>query len=149
MLISPAYAQAGAAAEPNMLVTFLPLIAIFAIFYFLMIRPQQKKMKQHKEMIGNLRRGDKVVTAGGFLGTVAKVNDDELDVEIARDVKVRVVRSTIAEVVSKTQPRADKASAKKDEPAAKKEEPANDEELADQADSAEGEGKKSVFRRRR
>ncbi len=142
MLISPAYAQAGQAAEPNMLVTFLPLIAIFAIFYFLMIRPQQKKMKQHKEMVGNLRRGDKIITAGGFIGTVAKVSDDELDVEIAKDVKVRVVRSTIAEVVNKTQPRAEK-------PAAKKEEPANDEETDDKPDTGEGDDKKSVFRRRR
>ncbi len=142
MLISPAFAQAGQAAEPNMLVTFLPLIAIFAIFYFLMIRPQQKKMKQHKEMVGNLRRGDKIITAGGFIGTVAKVSDDELDVEIAKDVKVRVVRSTIAEVVNKTQPRAEKSSAKKDEPA-------NDEDTGDEPEAGEGDEKKSVFRRRR
>ncbi len=148
MLISPAYAQAaGQAGEPNLLVTFLPLIAIFAIFYFLMIRPQQRKMKQHKEMVGNLRRGDKVVTAGGFIGSVAKVHDDELEVEIAKDVKVRVVRSTIAEVVTKTQPRSDKPSGKK-EAAANDEAP--EEQSADETDAAEeGEGKKSVFRRRR
>ena len=145
MLISPAYAQAGAAAEPNLLVTFLPLIAIFAIFYFLMIRPQQRKMKLHREMVANLRRGDKVVTAGGFIGTVAKVHDDELEVEIAKDVKVRVVRGTISEVVNKSQPRGDKTTAKR-------EEPANEPEAAeadDDAAPAAGDEKKSVFRRRR
>ncbi len=145
MLISPAYAQAGAAAEPNLLVTFLPLIAIFAIFYFLMIRPQQRKMKMHREMVANLRRGDKVVTAGGFIGTVAKVHDDELEVEIAKDVKVRVVRGTISEVVSKTQPRGEKTTAKKEEPADEPEVAEADEEAAPSA----GEEKKSVFRRRR
>ena len=145
MLISPAYAQAGAAAEPNLLVTFLPLIAIFAIFYFLMIRPQQRKMKVHREMVANLRRGDKVVTAGGFIGTVAKVHDDELEVEIAKDVKVRVVRGTITEVVNKSQPRGEKTTAKR-------EEPANEPEAAeadDDAAPAAGDEKKSVFRRRR
>ena len=145
MLISPAYAQAGAAAEPNLLVTFLPLIAIFAIFYFLMIRPQQRKMKLHREMVSNLRRGDKVVTAGGFIGTVAKVHDDELEVEIAKDVKVRVVRGTISEVVNKSQPRGEKTTAKR-------EEPANEPEAAeadDDAAPAAGDEKKSVFRRRR
>lgn len=145
MLISPAYAQAGAAAEPNLLVTFLPLIAIFAIFYFLMIRPQQRKMKLHREMVANLRRGDKVVTAGGFIGTVAKVHDDELEVEIAKDVKVRVVRGTISEVVNKSQPRGEKTTAKR-------EEPANEPEAAeadDDAAPAAGDEKKSVFRRRR
>ena len=145
MLISPAYAQAGAAAEPNLLVTFLPLIAIFAIFYFLMIRPQQRKMKLHREMVANLRRGDKVVTAGGFIGTVAKVHDDELEVEIAKDVKVRVVRGTISEVVNKSQPRAEKTTAKREEPANEPEAT----EADDDAAPAAGDEKKSVFRRRR
>ena len=145
MLISPAYAQAGAAAEPNLLVTFLPLIAIFAIFYFLMIRPQQRKMKLHREMVGNLRRGDKVVTAGGFIGTVAKVHDDELEVEIAKDVKVRVVRGTISEVVNKSQPRGEKTTAKREEPAEEPEASEADEDAA----ASTGEEKKSVFRRRR
>ncbi len=145
MLISPAYAQAGAAAEPNLLVTFLPLIAIFAIFYFLMIRPQQRKMKLHREMVSNLRRGDKVVTAGGFIGTVAKVHDDELEVEIAKDVKVRVVRGTISEVVNKSQPRGEKTTAKREEPAEEPEAAEADEDAA----ASTGEEKKSVFRRRR
>ena len=145
MLISPAYAQAGAAAEPNLLVTFLPLIAIFAIFYFLMIRPQQRKMKLHREMVANLRRGDKVVTAGGFIGTVAKVHDDELEVEIAKDVKVRVVRGTISEVVNKSQPRGEKTTAKREEPANEPEAAETDDDAA----PAAGDEKKSVFRRRR
>ncbi|NCQ23659.1 MAG: preprotein translocase subunit YajC [Rhodobacteraceae bacterium CG17_big_fil_post_rev_8_21_14_2_50_63_15] len=84
---------------------FIPLILIFAIMYFLLIRPQQKKLKDHKAMIGALRRGDQVVTQGGLIGKVAKVKDDnEIEVELAEGVKVRVVRATIAQVLSKTEP---------------------------------------------
>ena len=84
---------------------FLPLILIFAIMYFLLIRPQQKKMKDHQAMVAALRRGDKVVTAGGLVGKVVKVMDEgEVEVEIADGVKVRVVQSTISQVVSKTEP---------------------------------------------
>jgi len=84
---------------------FVPLILIFAIMYFLLIRPQQKKVKEHKAMVDGLRRGDQVVTAGGLIGKVVKVKDDgELEVELADNVKVRVVQSTIATVVSKTGP---------------------------------------------
>jgi len=84
---------------------FIPLILIFVIMYFLLIRPQQKKLKQHKAMVEALRRGDQVVTQGGLIGKVAKVKDsDEIEVELAEGVKVRVVRSTIAQVVSKTGP---------------------------------------------
>ncbi|SEK49376.1 protein translocase subunit yajC [Roseovarius azorensis] len=84
---------------------FIPLILIFAIMYFLLIRPQQKKLKEHKAMVGALRRGDQVVTQGGLIGKVAKVKDDnEIEVELAEGVKVRVVRSTIAQVLSKTEP---------------------------------------------
>ena len=73
--------------------------------YFLLIRPQQKKVKEHKAMVDGLRRGDQVVTAGGLIGKVVKVKDDgELEVELADNVKVRVVQSTIATVVSKTEP---------------------------------------------
>ncbi len=86
---------------------FLPLILIFAIMYFLLIRPQQKKMKQHQAMVDGLRRGDQVVTQGGVIGKVAKVKDDgEIEVEIADGVKVRVVKATIAQVLSKTEPAA-------------------------------------------
>ncbi len=107
MFVSPAYAQAAAAGGGSMgaLEQFLPLILIFVVFYFLLIRPQQKKMKQHKEMLGQLRRGDRVVTAGGIIGTVTKiVSDTEVILEIADNVKVRVVRATIQDIVDKTQP---------------------------------------------
>ncbi len=84
---------------------FIPLILIFAIMYFLLIRPQQKKVKEHQAMVAALRRGDQVVTQGGVIGKVVKVKDDgELEVEIADGVKIRVIQSTIATVVSKTEP---------------------------------------------
>ncbi|MBE1296046.1 preprotein translocase subunit YajC [Phycobacter azelaicus] len=93
--------------DANAIGQFLPLILIFAIMYFLLIRPQQKKMKEHQKMVSDLRRGDQVVTQGGLIGKVAKVKDDnELEVELAEGVKVRVVRSTIAQVLSKTEPAA-------------------------------------------
>jgi preprotein translocase subunit YajC len=130
MFVSPAYAQAAAAGGGSFgaLEQFLPLILIFVVFYFLLIRPQQKRMKQHKEMLGQLRRGDRVVTSGGIIGTVNKmVNDTEVSVEIAEGVRVRVVRSTITEVLSKTEPvaaskddKADKADKAEADPAADK-----------------------------
>ena len=84
---------------------FVPLILIFVIMYFLMIRPQQQQRKQHEAMISALRRGDQVITSGGFLGKITKVkDDDEVEVELADNVKVRVVRATIAQVTSKTEP---------------------------------------------
>ncbi len=85
---------------------FLPLILIFAIMYFLLIRPQQKKMKEHQAMVEAVRRGDQVVTQGGLIGKVSKVKegDSEVEVEIAEGVKVRVVKATIAQVLSKTEP---------------------------------------------
>lgn len=108
MLATPAFAQA-AGGTGGAIGSFLPLILIFAIMYFLLIRPQQKKMKEHKAMVQALRRGDQVVTQGGLIGKVAKVKDDnEVEVELAEGVKVRVVRATIAQVLNKTEP-ADKA----------------------------------------
>jgi len=84
---------------------FLPLILIFAIMYFLLIRPQQKKVKEHQAMVEAVRRGDQVITQGGLIGKVSKVKDDgEVEVEIAEGVKVRVVKSTLSQVVSKTEP---------------------------------------------
>ena len=84
---------------------FVPLILIFAIMYFLLIRPQQKKVKEHQAMVGAVRRGDQVVTQGGLIGKVTKVKEDnELEVEVAEGVKVRVVQSTLADVRSKTEP---------------------------------------------
>ena len=83
----------------------IPFILIFAIMWFLLIRPQQKKMKQHQEMVKALRRGDQVITQGGLIGKVSKVKDDnEIEVELAQGVTVRVVRATIAQVVNKTEP---------------------------------------------
>ena len=84
---------------------FVPLILIFVIMYFVLIRPQQKKMKEHQALVAGLRRGDQVVTQGGLIGKVSKVKDDaEIEVEIAEGVKVRVVRQTITQVLSKTEP---------------------------------------------
>ena len=84
---------------------FVPLILIFAIMYFLLIRPQQNKVKEHQAMVGAVRRGDQVVTQGGLIGKVTKVKEDkELEVEVADGVKVRVVQSTLADVRSKTEP---------------------------------------------
>ncbi|WP_179378995.1 preprotein translocase subunit YajC [Jannaschia marina] len=106
MFATPAYAQAAGGAAGTF-GSFVPLIAIFAIMYFLLIRPQQKKMKEHKAMVAALRRGDQVVTQGGLIGKVSKIKDDsEVEVEIAEGVKVRVVRATITQVLNKTDPAA-------------------------------------------
>ena len=103
MFATPAYAQA--AGGGGAFASFVPLILIFAIMYFLLIRPQQKKMKEHKAMVEALRRGDQVVTQGGMIGKVTKVVDDnEVQVEIADNVKVRVVRATITQVLNKSEP---------------------------------------------
>ena len=98
--ISPAYAQ-DAGGTAAVIMQMLPLILIFVVFYFLLIRPQQKKMKEHREMLGQLKRGDRVVTAGGIVATITKVKDgsDEIEAEIAPNVKVTVVRGTIGSVL--------------------------------------------------
>ena len=85
---------------------FIPLILIFGIMYFLLIRPQQKKLKEHQAMLNALRRGDQVITQGGIMGKITKVKDDssEVEVEIAAGVNVRIVKATIATVVNKTEP---------------------------------------------
>lgn len=103
MLISPAYAQAAGGAGGG-LEAFLPLILIFIVFYFLMIRPQQKRAKEHKAMLEAVRRGDNIVTSGGIIGKVTKVEDTEISVEIAKEVVVKVRREMIAQVTSKTEP---------------------------------------------
>ena len=106
MLIYPAFAQAGGAGGGNMILQFLPLVAIFVIFYFLLIRPQQKRQKEHRTMVSNVKRGDGVITAGGIKGKVTKVVDDyEVKVEIAEGVIVSLVKSTITDVINKTEPR--------------------------------------------
>ncbi|MFP6744178.1 MAG: preprotein translocase subunit YajC [Alphaproteobacteria bacterium] len=105
MLISPAYAQAAVASPGGGIEMFLPFVLIIVIFYFLLWRPQQKKMKRHKEMLGALKRGDRVVTGGGIIGRIARVeSDDELIVEIAPEVRVRVARGTVSDLVVKGQP---------------------------------------------
>ena len=106
MFISPAFAQGVASSDPQALfMQFFPFIVIFAIMYFLLIRPQQKKIKEHKNMLEALRRGDQVVTAGGVIGKVTKVKEeDEVELEVGENTRIRVVKSTIATVLSKTDP---------------------------------------------
>lgn len=105
MFVTPAFAQAAAGQAPSLISQLPFFIAIFAIFYFLLIRPQQKKAKEHAAMIAAIRRGDQIVTAGGLVGKVTKVRDDgELEVEIASGVNVRVVQTTVQVVRSKTEP---------------------------------------------
>ena len=94
----------------------IPLALIFVIFYFLILRPQQKKTRAHQEVLKELRRGDRVVTAGGLLGTVDKIiNDGEISLEIADNVKVRVVKATVTEVLAKTHPVAETAKTTADQ----------------------------------
>ena len=107
MFITPAYAQAAGGDTAGLLTSLVPFILIFGIMWVLLIRPQQKKAKEHRAMVENLRRGDQVITAGGMIGKVMKVKEDgEVEVEIAEGVKVRVVRATITTVLSKTTPAA-------------------------------------------
>ena len=101
MFISPAYAQ-GLGGGSDMFVQFVPIVLMFVIFYFLLLRPQQQKVKAHREMVSNVRRGDTVVTAGGIIGKVTKVKDEaEVEVEIADNIRVRVIKATITDVRAK------------------------------------------------
>lgn len=113
MFITPAYAQATGAPGMNDFVgMILPLVMIMGVFYFLLIRPQQKKMKEQQDMISRISRGDTVVTSGGFIGKVTKIVDaTELQVEIGENVKVRVLRSGIVDVRAKGEPVKDDAPA--------------------------------------
>jgi preprotein translocase subunit YajC len=111
MFISTAYAQAAGGVEGGF-ATLLPLVLIFVVFYFLLIRPQQKRAKNHRNMLAAVMRGDKVVTGGGIMGVVTKVvNDEELAVEIAEGVKIRVQRALLASVQSKSGPTPSDAAA--------------------------------------
>ena len=106
MFATPAYAQAAGGAA-GAFTSLMPLILIFAIMYFLLIRPQQKKLKEHKAMVEALRRGDQILTQGGIVGKVIKVGEDGIvEVEIAEGVKVKVLKHTVAQVMSKTEPAA-------------------------------------------
>lgn len=118
--------------QPSIFLQFLPLILIFVVFYFLLIRPQQKRMKQHREMLESLRRGDRVVTGGGIIGQIVKVGqDDELTVEIGDGMRVKVLRSTITALLAKSEPVKNRGKAADD----KAEDDAEDER--DEAASAE------------
>lgn len=107
MFISPAYAQAAApGGGGDIFMSLLPLVMVFAIFYFLLIRPQQAKMRTHREMLENLKKGDQVVTGGGIVGKIVRVeqSDSSLVVEIAPNVQVKVVRGTVQDVLNKPVP---------------------------------------------
>ena len=104
MFIDPAYAQAlpGGGGGADIVMQMLPFVAIFAVMYFLIIRPQQRRLKDHRQTVENIKRGDTVVTAGGIIGKVTRVVDNnEIQVEIADNVRIRVVKSTVSEVRAK------------------------------------------------
>jgi preprotein translocase subunit YajC len=108
MFISTAYAQAAAPAGGggDIFMSLLPLVMVFAIFYFLLIRPQQAKMRTHREMLENLKKGDQVVTGGGIVGKIVRIeqSDSSLVVEIAPNVQVKVLRGTVQDVLNKPVP---------------------------------------------
>ena len=101
MLISPAFAQAAGAAQENTFLTFLPMLAIFVVFYFLLIRPQQKKQKEARAMLEALEKGNEVVTAGGMLGRIVKLDEQYVTVEVAPSVQVVVQRGAISQLLPK------------------------------------------------
>ena len=111
-MITPAFAQGAAGGSSDMLMSLLPFLLIFVIMYFLILRPQQKKVKQHQELVKNVRRGDTVITTGGLIGKVTKVVDeDQIEVEIADGVRIRQVRQMISDVRAKGEPVKDEAAA--------------------------------------
>jgi len=146
MFISTAYAQTpgagdGAFGMGGGLMQFLPIVAIFVIFYFLLLRPQQRKAKEHKALLASVRRGDRVVTGGGILGLVTKVIDEHyVQVEIAEGVRVRVLKSTLADIPSRTAPAPATAGAQRDE------EPEEDEGEADEEAESEAEEPRKTTR---
>lgn len=104
MLISPAFAQTGSGGS-DFIIQLMPILLMFVIFYLLLLRPQQQRVKAHREMVANIRRGDTVVTAGGIIGKVTKVKDDgEIEVEIAENTRVRLIKGTVTEVRTKGEP---------------------------------------------
>ncbi len=111
MWITPAYAQGAGAGGSEMLVQLLPFVAIFVIMYFLILRPQQKRVKQHAELVKGVRRGDTVITSGGLVGKVTKViDDDKIEIEIADGVRAVQMRSMVSDVRAKGEPVKDEAS---------------------------------------
>jgi preprotein translocase subunit YajC len=116
MFSSSAFAQGifggGAGGDGGMLMSLLPFVLIFVIMYFLILRPQQKRVKMHQEMVKNVRRGDTVVTNGGLIGKVTKViDDDQIEIEIADEVRIRQLRAMLSEVRAKGEPVKDEAAA--------------------------------------
>ena len=112
MFTTPAYAQALGGDASSMLTSLLPFALIFVIMYFLILRPQQKRVKSHAEMVKNVRRGDTVITNGGLIGKVTKViDDDQIEIEIADDVRIRQMRQMVSDVRAKGEPVKDEASA--------------------------------------
>ncbi len=117
MFITPAFAQGsifggGAGGDGGMLMSLLPFALIFVIMYFLILRPQQKRVKQHQEMVKNVRRGDTVITNGGLIGKVTKViDDDQIEIEIADDVRIRQMRQMVTDVRAKGEPVKEEAAA--------------------------------------
>ncbi len=104
MFVTPAFAQ-SAGGEAGFLISIMPFLLIFVIMYFLVIRPQQRRVKAHRELISGLRRGDTIVTSGGLIGKVTKVVDDtEVEVQIAENVKVRIARGMVTDVRAKGEP---------------------------------------------
>jgi len=102
MLISQAWAQGAGAGGADFLTSLFPLVLIFIVFYFLLIRPQQSKAKQHREMLAGVKRGDRVVTGGGIIGLVTKViSDNEIQVELAEGVRVRVLKQTVTDIITR------------------------------------------------
>src|SRR6188508_3425579 len=126
MLISQAWAQGAGAGGGDFLVQLFPLILIFVVFYFLLIRPQQAKVKAQREMLSGVKRGDRVVTGGGIIGLVTKViSDSELQVELAEGVRVRIIKSTITDIITRGESvRGAKESEEDDKPMLPKAEPA-------------------------
>ncbi|MBV9238127.1 MAG: preprotein translocase subunit YajC [Xanthobacteraceae bacterium] len=112
MFVTPAFAQGlGLGGGNDMFMSLLPFVAIFVIMYFLILRPQQKKVKQHQELVKNVRRGDTVVTTGGLVGKITKVvDDDQIEVEIADGVRVRQLRQMISDVRAKGEPVKDESA---------------------------------------
>jgi preprotein translocase subunit YajC len=111
MFITPAFAQGAPGGDGGLLMSLLPFILIFVIMYFLILRPQQKRVKAHQEMVKNVRRGDTVVTSGGLVGKVTKVlDDDQIEIEIAEQVRVRQMRQMVADVRAKGEPVKDEAA---------------------------------------
>jgi preprotein translocase subunit YajC len=111
-MITPAYAQGVGAGGPELIYQLLPFILIFVIMYFLILRPRQKRAKQHQDMVKALRRGDTVITSGGLVGKVTMVvDDDQVEIEIADGVRVRQVKSMVSDVRVKGEPVKDEKSA--------------------------------------